>query len=186
MDRCGSCVTTFDHWQSADWVVSRQVHRRVSIRSGGILRHYPHLDLLLSTDSPFRRGSHARLRLQVRFARRRKSCASIAGVALTPQGGVSTAGKRQTCRPPLAGSALLNRAIHRTSGEEKADEQAKQKSGSSRKGSTARRYHRERGLGQQLPVSDSQSSEHRNRKKAAGNACDRAARQDSENDQQRM
>ena len=68
MDRCGSCVTTFDDWQSADWVVSRQVHRRVSIQSSGIPRHYPHLDLLLSADSPFRRGSHARLLLQARFA----------------------------------------------------------------------------------------------------------------------
>jgi hypothetical protein len=49
---------------------------------------------------------------------------------------------------------------------------AKRKLGSSLKGSTAKRYHRGRGLGQQLPVNDSQSSEHRNRKKAAGYTCD--------------
>ena len=54
----------------------RQVHRRVSIRSGGIPRHYSHLGLLLSTDFPFRRGSHARLRLQARLAGRRKACVS--------------------------------------------------------------------------------------------------------------
>jgi len=51
----------------------------------------PHLGLLLSTDFPFGCGSHARLLLQVRFAGRRMSCASIAGVALTPQSGVGAA-----------------------------------------------------------------------------------------------
>ena len=68
----------FDDWQGADWVVSCQVHRRVSIRSSGIPRHYAHLDLLLSTDSPFRRGTHACLRRPTRFAGRRKSCTSSA------------------------------------------------------------------------------------------------------------
>jgi hypothetical protein len=74
-------------------------------------------------------------------------CASIAGVAMPPQGGVRTEGKRQTCRPRLARSALLNRATARISGEEKAGEQDQLKPASSWTSRTTRCCHPGRGLG---------------------------------------